>query len=308
MARTLLQLIQAFANEVGLPEPSQLFGSQNDQEKQYISIANREGKEFARRANKNGGWQELRTDYTFTTEIVSGLTGNTIADSAVITNISSTAGLAGGSIWGITVNGVPSSAFIVSVDSGTQITINRECELTQTATPLTIGKVAYPLPSDLEFFVQKTYWDNRFKWDLISINAQEKQVLRYGVVASGPRNKFYVRNNLMWLDPMPTQETLIAYDYYSKGWCQSAGGAAQSLWAADTDLYNLDEECFIQGMKWRYLRAKGLDYAEEMNTYEMDCQRVVSRDGGERDLMLGGNGYQVQFLSNCNLPDSGYGQ
>jgi hypothetical protein len=308
MARTLLQLTQAFANEVGLPEPTQLFGSQNDQEKQYISLANREGKEFARRANKNGGWQELRTDYAFTTEIVSGLTGNTTSDSTVITNISSTASLAGGSIWGITLNGVPSSAFIVSVDSGTQITISRESELTATGVTLTIGKVAYPLPSDLEFFVQKTFWDNRFKWDLISINAQEKQVLRYGVVASGPRNKYYVRQNKIWLDPMPTQETLIAYDYYSKNWCQSAGGTGQTLWAADTDIYNLDEECFIQGMKWRYLRAKGFDYQEEMDTYELDCQRVVSRDGGQRDLSLNSSGFQVQFMSNLNIPDSGYGQ
>jgi hypothetical protein len=308
MARTLLELVQAFANETGVTEPQQLFGSQNDQEKQLISLANREGKEFSQMANKNGGWQELRKDYTFSTEIVSGLTGDTTDGSAIITNISSTAGLASGSIWGITLNGVPSAAFIVTVDSATQITISRQAEETAIGVALTIGKVAYPLPDDLQYFVQKTFWDNRFKWDLIAINAQEKQVLRYGVVASGPRNKFYIRNNLMWLDPMPTQVTLIAYDYYSKAWCSSDAGVAQNLWTADTDTYNLDEECFIQGMKWRFLRAKGLDYMEEMKTYEMDCQRIISRDGGSRDLYLNSSGYQVQFLSNCNVPDSGYGQ
>jgi hypothetical protein len=306
--RTLLELVQAFANEVGIPAPQLLFGSQNDQEKQLLSLANREGKEFSRIANKNGGWQELRKDYSFTTEAVTGLTGDTTANSAVITNISSTAGLVGGSIWGITLNGVASSAFIVSVDSSTQITIDRQSELTATGVDLTIGKVAYPLPSDLEYFVQKTFWDNRYKWDLIPINAQEKQILRYGVVASGPRNKFYIRNNLMWLDPMPTQETLIAYDYYSNAWCTSSAGDVQSLWAADDDVYNLDEECFIQGMKWRFLRSKGLDYSEEMRTYELDCQRVISRDGGSRDLRLNSGGYEVQLIGGCNIPDSGYGQ
>jgi len=308
MARTLLELVQAFANETGVTAPQQLFGSQNDQEKQLISLANREGKEFSQMANKNGGWQELRTDYSFTTQIVAGLTGNTTNGSAVITNISSTAGLAGGSIWGISLNGVASSAFIVSVNSGTQITISRNAEATATGVALTIGKAAYPLPSDLDYFVQKTFWDNRFKWDLIPINAQQKQILRYGVVASGPRGKFYIRNSLMWLDPVPTEATLIAYDYYSKGWCNSNAGVVQNLWAADTDVYNLDEECFIQGMKWRFLRAKGLDYMEEMKTYELDCQRIISRDGGSRDLSLNGGGDGCAFINNGNIPDAGYGQ
>lgn len=308
MVRSLLDLTQDFANEIGIPEPLQLFGSSNDQEKQLLALANREGKEFSQMANKNGGWQELRKDYSFNTEIKTGLTGNTVAGSNVVTNISSTAGLVSGSIWGIQANGLGYPAFIVSVDSPTQVTVSGAFNLTQTGVTLVIGKVAYPMPDDFTYFVQQTFWDNKYKWELLGpINAQEKQVLRYGVVASGPRNKFYIRDNLMWIDPMPTIVTLIAYDYYSSAWCTSNAGVAQSLWAADTDTYNLNEECFIQGMKWRFLRAKGLDYAEEYNSYMLDCQRIISRDGGSRDLNLGGASYGQHFLDWDNLPDAGYG-
>lgn len=308
MARTLLELVQAAANEVGIPAPSQLFGSQNDQEKQLLALANREGKDFSSMANKNGGWQELRTDYTFNTEIASGLTGNLTDGSPIITGISSTAGIESGSIWGIQADGIDYPCFIVSVDSATQITVSKNATATQTS-DLTIGKLAYSVPSDFEYFVQKTFWDNQYKWSLIGpISAQEKQILRYGVVASGPRNKFYIRQNKMWLDPMPASSFIIAYDYYSNHWCQSAMGTTQSLWTADTDVYRLDEDCFIQGMKWRFLRAKGLDYAEELKNYMEDCERVMSRDGGSRDLPLGGADFGQQFLDGANIPETGFGQ
>lgn len=308
MARTLLELVQAAANEIGIPAPSLLFGSQNDQEKQLLALANREGKDFSTMANKNGGWQELRKDYTFTTEIASGLTGNLVSGSPIITGISSTAGLESGSIWGIQADGIDYPCFIVSVDSVTQITISKNATATQTS-DLTIGKLAYPMPSDFEYFVQKTFWDNQFKWSLIGpISAQEKQILRYGVVASGPRNKFYIRSNKMWLDPMPASEFIIAYDYYSNNWCQSSGGTTQQYWQADTDTYLLDEDCFVQGLKWRFKAAKGLDYDQEYNDYMDDCERVMSRDGGSRDLPLGGSDFGQQFLDGANIPETGFGR
>lgn len=308
MARTLLELVQAAANEIGIPAPSLLLGSQNDQEKQLLALANREGKDFSSMANKNGGWQELRKDYTFTTEIASGLTGNLVSGSPIITGISSTAGLESGSIWGIQADGIDYPCFIVSVDSATQITISKNATATKTS-DLTIGKLAYPMPSDFEYFVQKTFWDNQFKWSLIGpISAQEKQILRYGVVASGPRNKFYIRSNKMWLDPMPGSEFIIAYDYYSNNWCQSSGGTTQKYWQADTDTYLLDEDCFVQGLKWRFKAAKGLDYDQEYNDYMEDCERVMSRDGGSRDLPLGGSDFGQQFLDGANIPETGFGR
>lgn len=305
MARTLLQLVQQAANELGLPEPLSLFGNQNDQEKQLIALAIREGKDFSTIANKNGGWQNLRKDYAFNTEVLA-TTGDTTADSTIIT-VSSTAGL--DTTWQVTGNGFPNYTMIVSVDSATQVTVSKANSETQVGVALSFGKIAYSLPSDFEFFVQKTFWDNRFKWELLGpITAQEKQVLRYGVIASGPRNKFYIREDKMWLDPMPTQVNLIAYDYYSNHWCQSSGGTTQKYWQADTDTYKLDEDCFIQGIKWRFLRAKGFDYAAEYEQYIEDVNRTMSRDGGSADLPMGGDGYQVNFLSSANIPDTGYGQ
>lgn len=240
MARTFLQLIQQAANEIGIPEPSQIIGEQDEQSKQLLALAQREGKDFSVLANKNGGWQALHSEYTFTT---------------------------------------------------------------------VASQQDYAMPSDFEYFVQRTFWDNSYKWELLGpITAQEKQILKYGVIASGPRRKFYIRDNRMYLEPIPTVSgDVIAYDYFSNGWCKDSLGNVQTRWTADTDTYRLDEDCFVQGIKWRFLRAKGLDYSQEKADYDADCQRVMARDGGSRDLPIAGGTYGARFLTTDNIPETGYG-
>jgi len=171
-----------------------------------------------------------------------------------------------------------------------------------------VGKNNYALPSDFEYFVERSFYDNSTKWELMGpITAQEKQVLKYGVLASGPRPKWYVRNNQIYLVPTPEDVHLCAFDYYSNAWCASAGGTAQSLWGADDDVYLLDEDCFVLGLKWRFLRSKGLDYAQEKMDYDLEVQRVISRDGGSRDLPLGSPIFSTRLLNDSNIPETGFG-
>jgi hypothetical protein len=307
MPRTFLQLIQQAANEIGIPEPSQIIGAQDEQSKQLLALSQREGKDFSNLANKNGGWQNLHQEYSFTT-FASTQTGTLVSGSAIITGLSDTSVLAADT-FGALADGVTSGSIIVSIDSPTQVTINQAATASGSVS-IVFGQIAYPLPSDFEYFVQRTFWDNTYKWELLGpITAQEKQILKYGIIASGPRSKFYVRENLMYLNPMPEiSGQLFAYDYFSNAWCQSSGGAVQSLWNADTDTYRLDEDCFIQGIKWRFLRAKGLDYAQEKVDYEDDCMRVMGRDGGSRDLPIAGGTYGARFLNDLNIPETGFGQ
>lgn len=240
MSRTFLQLVQAAADEIGIPQPSAIIGQVDDQSRQLLALANREGKEFSARAKGQGGWQKLHKEHTFTT-----------------------------------VNGTNN----------------------------------YALPTDFEYFAQRSFWDDAYRWELLGpIPAQQKQLLRYGLDVSGPRRRFYVRNDRLYLDPTPdTDGQTIAFDYYSNAWCSSSGGTAQTQWTADTDLYLLDEDCFVLGMKWRYLRAKGLDYAQEASDYEMETQRVLSRDGGSIDLSLSTVSLSPALMDGT-IPDTGFGE
>lgn len=306
--RTLLQLVQQTANEMSLPEPTQLYGSADDDTKQWLALAQREGKDFSEMTSNKGGWQNLHKEHVFQTQVIT-TTGDTTSGSAVITNIPDTSSITADTFM-CSGDGVPYQAKVISVDSATQVTLDRPCTSTGTTTSLIFGQFAYDFPSDFSYFINKTFWDGAYQWELLGpIQASEKQVLRYGVSPTGPRRRFYVKNDRLCLDPMPaTDGEVIAYDYYSNQWCKDTLGAGQTLWAADTDTYKLDEDCFILGLKWRYLRAKGLDYTQEYMDYERDCQKVMSRDGGSRTLPLNARASGTRFLDTNNIPDTGYGQ
>ena len=75
---TFLAIVQAAANELGIPEPSQVIGASDDTSKQLLALANREGKEFAAMGGQWSGWPELRKEYTFNLNPVGPYTGATV--------------------------------------------------------------------------------------------------------------------------------------------------------------------------------------------------------------------------------------
>lgn len=243
MARTLLELLQDAAGELGIQQPIQIIGNLDAQIIQLLALAQREGLEFASAATGDGGWPQMRKEHTFLT-----------------------------------------------VD----------------------GQAAYDFPEDLQFFLVETDWDRTNRWQLLGpLSAQEWQVLKSGITVVGPRKRFRIMDGQMYLDPTPSASDAgctIAYEYISTGWCESAAGDPQTRWAADTDTYVLDENCFVLGVKWRFLRAKGLDYTEEKSSYDLAVERAKSRAGSGRSLSINSQATGMRLLSNANIPDTGFGQ
>lgn len=304
----LLGLVGAACGELGIRVPTQIIGNTDNQIVQLLALAVREGKEFYQRAHRLGGWEELRKVYTFNTSAITTLTGNTTSGSAIITNISSTSGIVANT-WCCTGTGIPLNSRVLSVDSATQVTLDTVATATGTAVALTFGQDAYSLPSDIAYFIPTTFWDRSYRWQLLGpLSAQEWQVLKSGISPTGPRRRFRVMGNLFYIDPVPADSTSVeAFEYYSNAWCQSVAAAAQSIWTADTDFYTLDDDCFILGLKWRFKAAKGLEYTQEKYDYDMACERVVARNGGNRDLPLNASASGIRLLNNMNVPDTGFG-
>lgn len=98
---------------------------------------------------------------------------------------------------------------------------------------------------------------------------------------------FQFRAGQIELYPTPTAGETYGYEYISNQWCQSTGGTGQTAWAADTDTGILDEELMTLGLVWRFKQSRGLDYAEDMRTYETQVLQAMSRDGTRRVVSLG---------------------
>lgn len=86
--------------------------------------------------------------------------------------------------------------------------------------------------------------------------------------------------------PAPTAGETIALEYISKNWCESSGGADQPTWAADADVPLIPDHLIELGITWRWKAAKGMDYAEDMATYEREVEKATSRDRGLKTFVV----------------------
>lgn len=59
---------------------------------------------------------------------------------------------------------------------------------------------------------------------------------------------------------------------------------------SDSDLCLFDDELMICGLKWRFLRARGLQYEDQLNEYDTMKRSAVSRWNAGMRLSMGGGG------------------
>jgi len=223
---SLLQIVQSVCDEVGLPRPISVTGNTDQTVRQLLALANREGKELSSRTSNNEGWPALRKEHTFALTIVSGLTGDTVSGSAVVTNISSTASLVGGGAnsggYGVVGSGIPYNDHILTVDSTTQITLDTAATATATGVSLTFGKDQYDFATDIQYYVDRTGWDRTRKWELVGpVTPQEWQFLKSGYPATGFLYRYRMMAGKIFVDPIPQTTSNFVMEYYTKNWCQS---------------------------------------------------------------------------------------
>lgn len=71
------------------------------------------------------------------------------------------------------------------------------------------------------------------------------------------------------------------YEYISKYWILQAGTTPGATLTADTDTFEFSENLLELGLVWRWKAAKGLDYAEDMETYNRHRQDCIASDKGQ---------------------------
>lgn len=83
---------------------------------------------------------------------------------------------------------------------------------------------------------------------------------------------------------VPSGET-VTHSYVTNKWILDADTVTtKAQWAADTDTPRLPDSLFRLGIRWRWKQSKGLDYAEDMKTYELELERRISADRAARPI------------------------
>jgi hypothetical protein len=80
----------------------------------------------------------------------------------------------------------------------------------------------------------------------------------------------------------PVVSQSIRYEYVSKSW--TSNSADYTVFGADTDTIEFPENLVRRGLKWRFKQAKGLDYAEDMRSYELLKAEAIANDKGAASI------------------------
>lgn len=310
---TLLQMVQQACGELGLIQPSTIVGNSDQQITQLLNLSQREGYEAFKMSTKDYGWQVLRREYLFNVQSTGLQTVSYTQGGNVITFLTTPNNLPQVG-WVISNSGGSNATdfvyptYVTQVISSTQVQVSTNAAHTNTSNTMAMGQEAYALPSDYEHFIVMTMWDRGFRWQLLGpLNPQEWQVLKSGISPTGPRRRFRLINNQIFIDPIPYDSNQLVFEYYSNNWCQNNSGQTQVRWAADTDTYLLDDDTFILGLIWRYRMAKGLDYSEEKMMWQNSIDRFKGRQALVRNLPINAQQTGVRLLSNAQVPDTGFG-
>lgn len=85
--------------------------------------------------------------------------------------------------------------------------------------------------------------------------------------------------------PVLSNTQTCTMEYRSSHWIASADGeTVRDRWVLDSDVALIPERVMKLGLVWRWKRMKGLDYAEEFATYQMERAKAARSDGGFRTL------------------------
>lgn len=166
---------------------------------------------------------------------------------------------------------------------------------------------AAAIPADFDRFIPNSFFNRTTMRPIIGpVTPQQWQWLIAQPAYSTVYLMFRERQGQFLVGPPttpPAAGQTIAFEYVSAYWAKSSGGTPQLNMVADTDTTYLDERLLADFVVWLFLRAKGMSYAEEMDTYQRNLDQQMARDGGSTQLSLTPRPVN---MDRANLPDGNF--
>lgn len=175
------------------------------------------------------------------------------------------------------------------------------------------GQAQYDLPTDFDREVgDSVYIASQYQSLRGSLTPSDWQRQKSGMQSNLGRYKFRIFGlpPKINLTPTPGLVENIVMEYQTTYRVQQADASYKNTFMLDTDVSLISEELLKKGLEWRLRRAKGLDYSEEFDDYEMArAQRLAqalsmgSTPVAFRSLVEG----EAAGLGNLYVPEGGFG-
>lgn len=149
------------------------------------------------------------------------------------------------------------------------------------------GAITTIAQNGFKYIKNDTIWDRTRKLPVIGPKSPHEWQALKGFATTNPRYQFRIRGGKLLANPTPTAGNTWAFEYASKYWItDSTGSTYRQFFGADGDLVLLPPDLLLMGLRWRWKKEKGLEYAEDFRTYENQVKDALGRDGGKQVLSM----------------------
>lgn len=181
------------------------------------------------------------------------------------------------------------------------------------------GNAEYNLPVDYSRLTLDTVWDRSQLTPMMGpLSPALWQTIKSGLIGNGIYFTRYrvtrsqattIPKKVFILDPpSPNTGSPLVYEYQSTHMTTLANlSATHDYFVNDTDIFLLPRDLLKLCFKWRWLRAKGLEFTTALEEYNQELDKYVARDRPEPGFSMSGGRYRQNFLGFANIPDTGYG-
>jgi len=149
------------------------------------------------------------------------------------------------------------------------------------------GAMATIAPNGFRALKTGTFFDRTDSLPILGPLTDQEWQHRKAIAMTGPRYDFRLRGGHLLVNPIPAAGHTWAGEYWSKNWILGIDGTTyKQYFTLDTDTLLIPEELCLSGLRWRWKKEKGFDYAEDFRSYEMQVKDAMSQDGGKRSLHM----------------------
>ncbi|HQR41319.1 MAG TPA: hypothetical protein PLX97_01515, partial [Gemmatales bacterium] len=138
------------------------------------------------------------------------------------------------------------------------------------------GDMATIASNGFRYILNDTIWDRSTRLPVCGpMNPRSWQSLK-ALQNTGPRYQYRIRGGELLVNPTPVAGESWYFEYVSKNWISDAAGVNfYERFTADTNIILLPDNLVLQGLRWRWKKEKGFDYAEDFRTYEMQVKDAI---------------------------------
>ena len=320
MPKTLLQIVNQVQGSLGLPQSATIIGNTDPTTVQMLNLLI----DLTTELRRMHRWTNCQWEYIIEVSPATVFTGNVAANSGLVTGITPSTTAVAAWTYQCQFPGIPTPARILEVNSSSSLTLSLVSPTAQSNVSFTAAQDTYLVPTDFDFFINRTMWDRTNRWELLGPDTpQMDQWHQSGVVPTGPRRHFrklspYMNNGQFRLWPAPYEiasNLQLVFEYSSNLCVATAGNFAvptgasfdqpsnfSSTWTTDTDQSVLDDDLLIKGLEWKVWQRKGFNYQDMKNDWIDYVDQQWARDGARPTLNIVKRVNPV-FISPSNVQD-----